>query len=188
VPEVGDGTVSGAHRREETILSEFIGDADLRRLFDYWRDKRRGRLMPGREDIDPLELAWALSRISLLDHDAETGFRYRLAGAEPSAVFGRGNLKGLTFRDLLSPEGAEIVEERWLPVVTERCVCCMKGMVYLAAERTPIGERIVLPLADRDEGPVTSVLAMTICQWVDSDAPQAVVMSRAEYIPVGEIP
>lgn len=144
--------------------------------------------MPALADLDPLDFAWALSRVSLLDYAPESGFRYRLAGGEPSAVFGHGNLKGLTFRDLMSPEGARIVEERWLPVVTERSICCMTGMVYLAAEQTAIGERIVLPLASRPDGPVDCVLGMTVCHWTQSDTAKDVQLSRCEYIPVSEIP
>jgi hypothetical protein len=185
---MGSETPQGNARFGQSPISNLLVEPDLFRLFDYWSDKRRGRSMPAREDIDPLELSWALSRLSLFDFDPAVGFRYRLAGGEVAEVFGRGNLKGLTFRDLLSPQGAKVVEERWLPIVTERCVCCMKGMVYRAAERTPIGERLVLPLADTPDGPVTSLLSMTICQWVDGDVPQAVTMARAEYIPVGTIP
>lgn len=178
----------GRFDSELGAISKLLSEPDLIRLLDYWRDKRGSRPMPMREDIDPLDIPWALPRLSLLDYDPDSGFRYRLAGGEVSQVFGHGNLKGLTFRDLLSPEGAEIVEERWLPIVTQRSVCCMKGMVYLAAEQTPIGERIVLPLADDPAGPVTSVLAMTICHWMNGEVPPAVMLSRVEYIPVGDIP
>ncbi|MGF1593371.1 MAG: PAS domain-containing protein [Kiloniellaceae bacterium] len=173
---------------EGTVLSRLIGESDLLRLIDYWRGKRGGRPMPSRSDIDPIEIDWALARLSLLDYDPADGFRYRLAGAEPSGVFGRGNLKGLTFRDLMSPEGARFVEDRWTPVVAERSVCCMKGMIYLGAERTAIGERVVLPLADGADAAVTGVLAMSVFGWVPSDQPQAVQEAEVEYIPVEAIP
>jgi hypothetical protein len=173
---------------EGAPLSKLIGEPDLLRLFDYWRDKRGGRPMPSRADIDPIEIDWALARLSLLDYDPADGFRYRLAGAEPSSMFGRGNLKGLAFRDLMSPEGARFVEERWAPVVAKRSICCMKGMIYLGAERTPIGERVVLPLADGADAPVTGVLAMSVFSWIPSDLPQAVQKAEVEYIPVDAIP
>jgi len=169
-------------------LNNFISNPDLRRLFDYWRGKRSGRPMPAKDDIDPIEIPWALTRIFLMDYDPAAGFRYRLAGSDISDVFGRGNLKGLTFADILPPEGAQVVTGRWLPIVERRAAISMKGLVYLAADRTPLGERILLPLADSAEGPVTGVLGMTVCEWVNGVPPDEVKPSLLNILPVTEIP
>ncbi|MGD1879255.1 MAG: PAS domain-containing protein [Kiloniellaceae bacterium] len=177
-----------ARKASPVTQPDFIGDADLRRLFAYWRSKRNGRPMPAKEDIDPIEISWALTRIFLMDYSPEDGFRYRLAGSEISTVFGRANLKGLTFADILPPEGAAIVAERWNAMVAGPSVVCMKGLVYLAAERTPIGERLLLPLADTAGGPVTGVLGMTICEWVSGISPTDVKQSPLKVLPVGNIP
>ena len=61
-------------------LAGFIEDDRLRRLFAYWCEKRAGRPMPSRADIDATEIPWALSQIFLVDYAPESGFRYRLAG------------------------------------------------------------------------------------------------------------
>lgn len=169
-------------------LGEFIADPDLRKLFDYWRDKRKDRPMPSKDDIDPIEIPWALGRIFLMDYDPCDGFRYRLAGSEISSVFGRSNLKGLTFTDILPPEGARVVAERWTPMVEGPAAISMKGLVYLAAERTPMGERVLLPLADSTEGPVSGVLGMTVCEWVSDLAPHEVRQSAVKVLPVDQIP
>lgn len=169
-------------------VSRYLENPDLLRLFDYWRDKRAGRPMPERRDIDPLELGWALSRIALVDYAPGEGFRYRLAGETISAVFGRANLKGLTFHDIMPPKGARFVEERWMPMVERQAIVCMKGMIYLASERTPVGERLLLPLADEAGGPVTGVLVMTVCEWLSGDVPQEVKSAQINYIPVAEVP
>jgi hypothetical protein len=165
-----------------------ISEPDLLRLFEYWCSKRSGSLMPCKGDIDPIEISWALSRIFLLDYSPEDGFRYRLAGAEVAEIFGRTNLKGFQLTDILSPERAKMVAERWDPLVRDRCVICMKGMVYLPAERIPIGERLLLPLADTPDGPVTGLLGSTVFKWVAGDLPQEIELSRIEYVPVDRIP
>ena len=169
-------------------VSQLLRGPEPLRLLDYWRSKRRGRAMPSRDDIDPTEIAWALSRLFLVDYSPEDGFRYRLAGAEIAGVFGRSNMKGLRLRDFLPPEQAHFVEERWLPLVRERCVVVMTGMVYLGAKRTPIGERLLLPLADEADGPVTGLLGMTVCEWVAGKVPREAKLSQVEYLPIADIP
>lgn len=184
---MADLTMAGG-RPSPGRITKLLRHPEPLRLLDYWRSKRRGRPMPARDDIDPTEIAWALSRIFLVDYSPEDGFRYRLAGAEIAGVFGRGNMKGLTLRDYLAPERARFIEERWTPLVRDRCVVAMSGMVYLAAERTPIGERILLPLADEADGPVTGLLGMTVCEWLAGEVPREVRLSQVEYFPVAEIP
>lgn len=169
-------------------VSKLLGAPDLFRILDYWRSKRKGRPMPAKADIDPLEIPWALNRIFLASYSPKDGFRYRLAGAEVANVFGRSNLKGLTMKDILPPERASFVEGRWAPLVQERAMIVMKGMIYLAAERTPIGERLILPLADKAGGPVTGAFGMTVCEWLTGDVPQEVKVSQIEYVPVDRIP
>jgi hypothetical protein len=64
----------------------------------------------------------------------------------------------------------------------------MKGLVYLAAERTPIGERVLLPLADESGGKVTGVLGMTVCEWIAGSVPAEIMHSSVKAIPVTTIP
>jgi hypothetical protein len=163
----------------------FIDNPDICRLYDYWRARRNGRPMPAKRDLDPLDIGWALSRIFLVDYAPADGFVYRLAGSEIAGVFGRGNLKGLRPRDFLPPARAAIVEALFRRAVEERCVLWMRGMIYLRADRTPLGERLILPLCDGGhEDPVTGVLGMTV---VERDAPAglAAVEEAAEiFVPV----
>jgi hypothetical protein len=172
----------------ESRVSQLLRSPHLLKLFDYWCSKRHGRPMPSRDDIDPVDIGWALSRLFLVDYSPEDGFRYRLAGAEIASLLGRGNMKGLTLRDFLSPERARFVEERWLPLVRERCIVAMTGRIYLAAERTPVGERLLLPLAEEAGGPVTGMLGMTVCEWAAGNAPHDPKQSQVEYLPVAGIP
>lgn len=168
--------------------SQLLRDPELLRLLDYWRSKRRGRPMPSRKDIDPTEIPWALSRVFLVDYSPQEGFRYRLAGAEIASAFGRANMTGLVFSDFFSPANARFVEQRWMPLVRDRCVVVMTGMIYFVAERTPIGERILLPLAEEADGPVTGALGMAVCEWITGTVPREVRLSQIEYLPIADIP
>ncbi len=168
-------------------LAACLRNPDLLRLFDYWRSKRGGRLMPARQDIDPLEIGWALSRIFLMDYTPEQGFVYRLAGAEISKVFERSNLKGLTLRDVVKPGRWPLIEGAWRKVVEGPSVVCMTGMVYYGVDRTSAGERLLLPLADEADGPVTGVLGMTVTRWLTDDVPEELKQAKVESRNVSEI-
>ncbi|RVU38711.1 PAS domain-containing protein [Hwanghaeella grinnelliae] len=156
--------VSGAEK-----IATFLESRNVLRFFDYWRSKRTGRGLPSRRDIDPIEIPWALPWIFLMDYEVPETFRFRLAGQELVDVFGR-RLKGSTLKDVLSDEVFPQVTERWLPLVNSRAAICMKGMVYEVKGRLPIGERIVLPLADEPDGPVTGLAGVTIFSWVPEGA------------------
>ncbi len=49
-----------------------IQEPDLRRIADYWAGLRQGRIMPGRRQVDPVDIPWALSRFFLVDYERET--------------------------------------------------------------------------------------------------------------------
>jgi hypothetical protein len=168
--------------------ADLIGEPDLRRLFHYWCARRLGRLMPTKDDIDPLDIGWALSRIFLLDFDPEDGFRYRLAGDDIARVFGRGNLKGLHLSEVLPVEHAAAVEQYWRQLVKDRCVLIMRGMVYLGADQTAIGERLILPLANDEDDCVTGFLGMTVCEWLTGSVPVEVKTAHRQTIQVASIP
>jgi hypothetical protein len=55
----------------------------LRRLFQYWNAKRGTRPYPSRADIDPLDFAYAIGWVNLLDVTySPLRFRFRLHGTE----------------------------------------------------------------------------------------------------------
>lgn len=69
----------------------------LRALHDYWRGKLRGRRMPARPDIDPVEIPRLLSNLMLVSVSGEPPrFDFRLVGTEIVARYGA----ELTGRDL----------------------------------------------------------------------------------------
>ena len=60
-------------------LEQHHAAEELIRLYRYWLDKCGDRLMPARADINPLEFAFAIGRVSLVDVvPGPRRFRYRL--------------------------------------------------------------------------------------------------------------
>ena len=59
-----------------------IDHPKLRRLYGYWLQKRGERKMAARADLDPLDLAFAMGNVILVDvlHDTPPRFRIRLHG------------------------------------------------------------------------------------------------------------
>jgi hypothetical protein len=67
-----------------------LGDERLRGLYRYWRLVRGRRFAPGRADIDPRDIPALVPVLALIDVAGPGRFRFRLAGDEVTAQFGRG--------------------------------------------------------------------------------------------------
>jgi len=65
-----------------------LSDARLGALYDYWDQKRGGRRMPTRADLDPLEMQPWLGNLLLIDVTGGNGFVYRLYGTAFVDSFG----------------------------------------------------------------------------------------------------
>jgi hypothetical protein len=67
-----------------------IQDARLRELYRYWAGKKRGRPLPARGDLDPMEIPQLLQNIGLVDVIGDPPrFRYRLVGTAITHAIGR---------------------------------------------------------------------------------------------------
>jgi len=58
-----------------------LPDPKLAQLYAYWRSRLRGRPMPARADIDPVDLRGNIGRLHLLDIEGAGIYRYRLYGS-----------------------------------------------------------------------------------------------------------
>lgn len=175
----GNATYRGAtpndiatYSRAEFFDLSLIAEPNLRRIAEYWLSRTNGRRMPGRTDIDPIDIPWALSQFFMVDYDRETEkYRYRIAGNEVEEIFsrftGRFSMRGVNLDEMLPPESAAIVHERWRPLVENGDIVYMSGLVYAAAERIPLGARILLPLSDREDGEPSGLIGYTECEWVE---------------------
>jgi hypothetical protein len=77
----------------------------LQRLCAYWSEKRGGRAMPSRDDIDPVELAFIIGNLILVDvlDGDPPDFRIRLHGTVLSQRVGY-ELTGKMLADMPAPE------------------------------------------------------------------------------------
>lgn len=168
-----------------------VAEPALLRIADYWASIRGDRALPRRNDVDPLDIPWALPEIFLVDYDRELEtYRYRVAGSEIEAVFkpftGRNTMRSATLQTMLPRKAAALVHERWRPLAENGDIVYMSGLIYHAADRTPIGSRILLPLSDRDDLLPTGLLGFTRCEWIaPSDLPEPPGLSIT-YIPLAE--
>jgi len=90
----------------------------FRDVFAYWQGKFHGDRLPGRADIDPLDLRPFLGRIVLIDVIREEGalrFRYRLMGVRIVALFGR-DFTGNFIEDALPPDRFDLVNAAFTAV------------------------------------------------------------------------
>lgn len=144
-----------------------VQDERLRRLAAYWLDRCRGRTMPARRDIDPVDIPWVLPFIWLNDvvpgATAADGlrFRCRLAGEAINAVHRR-NIRGLTLEDYVPADDLPVVTEQYSAVAQTPLVLHCIGRVYHRTRQYLVGERIVLPLSADGGGTAAVLLGATI--------------------------
>jgi hypothetical protein len=79
-----------------------ITDPRLADALAYWRGKRGSRAMPGRADIDPVEIPKLLPHVMLVDVLGPGSYRYRLIGSENANEHGI-NATGLSLDQVLTP-------------------------------------------------------------------------------------
>jgi hypothetical protein len=88
---------------EMTEFRERIQHPDLRTLYDYWNERRRGRRWPARADINPLDLKFALGNLTLIDvHYDPLDFIFRLTGTLFVQRMGA-DLTGKSINDIPDP-------------------------------------------------------------------------------------
>lgn len=89
----------------------------LQRMLAYWQSKCGGHAMPARTDIDPVEFAWALGNVNLLDVERNPlRFRYRLAGTRLTRLYEM-DLTGRSVDDIRMADLRELVRNHLQEVV-----------------------------------------------------------------------
>lgn len=70
-------------------LESILSDSGHQSILRYWESRRSGRAMPGRADIDPVDIPDLLPHIGFMEvHDSGRRFRYRLVGTRLDEVYG----------------------------------------------------------------------------------------------------
>jgi hypothetical protein len=129
----------------------------LRPVLDYWEGKCAGRKLPGRRDIDPLELKAYLSHLFLIDVLPGAEFRYRLVGSEITERYGR-NSTGRTVREIYAalPLIAEWLTDMMSAVTQLARPVLASGPLAAIGKEHVVSESLHLPLAD-EAGSVTQI-------------------------------
>ncbi len=157
-----DGTPS----RRRVDDAEALGDPVMAHFYTYWRERCRGRLLPGRTDIDPQDFPQLLPFVLLVDvlrRDGKTRFRYRLMGAQAVAAFGR-NLTGKDPARSLGAEGPGIVAD-YMSVVESGAPGYWRRRCHAVGKSGLHYECLALPLA-ADGRRVDMILALVVPEHV----------------------
>lgn len=70
-----------------TFDPSIIRDKRQIRFHDYWRSKAAGRAMPRRVDVDPVDFAWMLGWVTLVEPLPDGDWRFVVDGSNIAAVF-----------------------------------------------------------------------------------------------------
>lgn len=130
--------------------ADHLAHEHQRELFAYWRNKATETRLPGRADIDPVEIPRHLPRLALIDVVREGGalaFRYRLAGTDIVDKAGR-DPTGKTFGQLYTGEYLAQAHATYLEIV-HHGQPVMSQRVFPADpnRRFVTYDRLILPLA-----------------------------------------
>ena len=107
------------------ILSTITDDA-LRRLYGYWNEKRGNRRFPARRDVDPLDFAYVLGWVTLVDVTYNpVRFRFRLYGSELAHRIGI-DLTGTYADQHPNRELGALLQRSWQEVVDRAEPICVR--------------------------------------------------------------
>lgn len=133
-----------------------IIDPLLRRLYDYWDEKRGERRMPSRADLDPADMRFILGSLMLADVlRAPLRFHVRLHGTELARRSGY-ELSGKMLDELPQPQFRALTHRSWAKSVETR------APFHAIRDRILDGrnaryEVLILPLS-RNDGDVDKLL------------------------------
>jgi hypothetical protein len=117
----------------------------IRELFEYWNQRRGGRLVPERADIEPGAIRRVLADTFILAFDPARGHPFRIAGTRVCALFGR-ELKEEDFLNLWSSTSRNDMGTL-LTIVAEESIGVVANVGAIsAAEAGRSLELLLLPL------------------------------------------
>jgi hypothetical protein len=158
-----------------------IDTEELREVLDYWTSKRRGRRMPSRADIDPLEIPGKLwPRLSLLDVVRDNGaarFRYRRVGSHFVETFGQ-DPTGRFIDETLTTRGRyrQYVISLYHDLIAARKPIYSENMFWINGmpQSHKLTKRLILPLSS-DDLEVDIILLVHVVVYLAQSAAEAPV-------------
>lgn len=156
------GLAANPSPREDSELGTDLSDfaPDIAAFYAYWDGKRRGRDMPARADIDPLEIVPLLPGIVLIDVVADARrFVYRLVGTREVAMRGR-DPTGKSVAEGFYGASAAASMASYQDMVDRRALRLERREFTTPEGRYGREQVILLPLSD-DGTRVTMIIAYT---------------------------
>ncbi|WP_395019044.1 PAS domain-containing protein [Dongia sp.] len=102
-----------------TILDD-VESPILRRFYQYYLEKRGDRAFPARADLDPVDFAYALGDITLIEVEYDpVRFKFRLDGSRHVERFGF-DLTGRSLDEFPYPEMRQAIFDSYKDVIDHR--------------------------------------------------------------------
>ncbi len=122
-------------------------DPKLRQLLAYWEHARPGTALPGRKDIDPIEIPRLMPHVALLDVLRDPlDYRYRLVGTNIVAMTGY-DRTGKRAREIFPAAVMEATVRLLENLVAKRKPLAFAGRMFWIGKDYRHFEALVLPLA-----------------------------------------
>ena len=151
-------------------IIETLDEPLLAELYEYWAQRRGGRIAPARSDIDPVDIPHLLPHIALTEIVAAENaqglrFRYRLAGTQIEQRFGC-PLTNRYLDELKHGTYLHYIEDLYDRLMTEKAPVYSESSFETGESNVLQAKRLMLPLSDDGET-VSMVLAGIV--YADSD-------------------
>lgn len=122
----------------------------LQALYDFWDEKRAGRVMPARADFDPLELKPWMGHLSLVETlDGGNDFLFRVHGTVLAWRLVGEDLTGRRLMEL-PYDWKEVWREEYRRVVRTRAPYAVTRKASAMKDHVGI-RKLILPLSDDGE-------------------------------------
>jgi hypothetical protein len=123
----------------------------LKRLYQDWLARRRGRLMPARSDFDILDLAYMLGDLNLIEVlreplSSRLRFRFRVHATNAAGLLGY-DLTGKTVDDYPDPAYRDFANDHYRAIVESRAPRRIYRNPFVTRDHVLRWEGVILPLA-----------------------------------------
>ena len=141
-----------------------IVSAPLRQLHDYWDDRRAGRAMPARADLDPADIPRLLPNLILFDVEpGSERLKARLVGTNVVRMYGT-DYTGQYLDEIDFGDRRKAILHDYMTCYRTKSMYVSEHTFWTTRDISYRVERLILPLSDDGET-VTMLLS-----WLDFDA------------------
>jgi hypothetical protein len=146
-----------------------FSDPRLEQAHAYWRQKAAGRVMPGRADIDPIEIPRLLPDVMLVERLDNGRYRYRLIGTENSSAHGI-NATGRFLDEVLpGPDYSAHVLALYDECVGQRRPLYSECLFFAPSRREPERHTKVLFMPLSNDGEIVNMIfVIQVFRYIDS--------------------